>query len=155
MHASGSALHGTEGGAPHTGTTIVACNYKGGVVIGADGRVSVGNYISNRASNKITPLTDNVFLLRSGSAPDTQAVADYGEPARRGAPPWMPQRGALVACRARVADRCPRCPLAAVRYFAHQLQAEQGGELSVETVANLVRQVGAAAALRCCCRSWR
>ena len=72
------ALHGSEGGVPHTGTTIVACNYKGGVVIGADGRVSVGNYISNRASNKITPLTDNVFLLRSGSAPDTQAVADYG-----------------------------------------------------------------------------
>jgi 20S proteasome alpha/beta subunit len=74
------ALHGSEGGVPHTGTTIVACAYQGGVVIGADGRVSVGNYISNRASNKITPLTDNVFLLRSGSAPDTQAVADYGEP---------------------------------------------------------------------------
>ena len=71
-------LHGPEGGVPHTGTTIVACKYDGGVVIGADGRVSVGNYISNRASNKITPLTDNVFLLRSGSAPDTQAVADYG-----------------------------------------------------------------------------
>jgi 20S proteasome alpha/beta subunit len=71
-------LHGPEGGVPHTGTTIVACVYPGGVVIGADGRVSVGNYISNRASNKITPLTDNVYLLRSGSAPDTQAVADYG-----------------------------------------------------------------------------
>lgn len=33
--------------APHTGTTIIACKYKdangGGVVLGADGRVSVGN----------------------------------------------------------------------------------------------------------------
>lgn len=63
---------------PHTGTTIVACTFKGGVVLGADGRVSTGNYVSNRASNKITRLTDNVYLLRSGSAADTQAVGDYG-----------------------------------------------------------------------------
>eukprot|EP00775_Hariotina_reticulata_P004054 gene4054-4301_t len=62
---------------PHTGTTIVACTYNGGVVLGADGRVSTGNYISNRASNKISRLTDSVFLLRSGSAADTQAVGDY------------------------------------------------------------------------------
>lgn len=64
---------------PHTGTTIVAVTYAGGVVIGADSRVSTGNYISNRASDKITPLTDRVYLLRSGSASDTQAVSDYGE----------------------------------------------------------------------------
>ncbi|KAI8471905.1 MAG: nucleophile aminohydrolase [Monoraphidium minutum] len=63
--------------APHTGTTIVAVSYDGGVVLGADGRVSTGTYISNRASNKIQQLTDNVFLLRSGSAADTQAIGDY------------------------------------------------------------------------------
>lgn len=62
---------------PHTGTTIVACTYNGGVVLGADGRVSTGNYVSNRASNKIMQLTDNVYLLRSGSAADTQAIGDY------------------------------------------------------------------------------
>lgn len=63
---------------PHTGTTIVACMYGGGVVLGADSRVSTGTYISNRASNKITPLVDQrVYLLRSGSAADTQAVSDY------------------------------------------------------------------------------
>lgn len=62
---------------PHTGTTIVAVSYDGGVVIGADSRVSTGTYVSNRASDKITPLTDGVYLLRSGSAADTQAVADY------------------------------------------------------------------------------
>jgi hypothetical protein len=28
--------------APHTGTTIVACEYDGGVVLGADTRVSTG-----------------------------------------------------------------------------------------------------------------
>ena len=64
---------------PHTGTTILAISYDGGVVVGADSRVSTGTYISNRASDKITPLSDNVYLLRSGSAADTQAVADYGE----------------------------------------------------------------------------
>lgn len=74
--STGSRMDGAE---PHTGTTIIACAYDGGVVLGADGRVSTGNYISNRASNKIMQLTDNVFLLRSGSAADTQAVGDYGE----------------------------------------------------------------------------
>ena len=64
--------------APHTGTTIVACTYPGGVVLAADGRVSIGRYVSNRASNKIAKLSDNVFYLRSGSAPDTQAVAEIG-----------------------------------------------------------------------------
>ena len=36
--------------APDTGTTIVAVSYSGGVVIGADSRVSTGAYVSNRAS---------------------------------------------------------------------------------------------------------
>jgi 20S proteasome subunit beta 1 len=63
---------------PHTGTTIVAVQFDGGVVLGADSRVSTGTYVSNRASDKITPLSDFVYLLRSGSAADTQAVSDYG-----------------------------------------------------------------------------
>lgn len=62
---------------PHTGTTVVAVAYEGGVVLGADSRVSTGTYVSNRASDKLTPLSDFVWLLRSGSAADTQAVADY------------------------------------------------------------------------------
>lgn len=70
---------GNTSAAPHTGTTIVACAYDGGVILGADGRVSTGNYISNRASNKIMPLSERCYLLRSGSAADTQAVGDFGE----------------------------------------------------------------------------
>ena len=66
--------------APHTGTTIVAVSFDGGVVLGADSRVSTGNYVSNRASDKITALSDNTYMLRSGSAADTQAIADYGKP---------------------------------------------------------------------------
>lgn len=77
---SGCGLAGPlDGAAPHTGTTIVAALYDGGVVIAADSRVSTGTYVSNRASDKITPLWDNVYLLRSGSAADTQVVSDYGE----------------------------------------------------------------------------
>lgn len=65
---------------PFTGTTVLAAVYKGGVVLGADSRVTTGAYISNRASEKITPLAENIWLLRSGSAADTQAIADYGVP---------------------------------------------------------------------------
>ncbi|KAK9835400.1 hypothetical protein WJX81_007041 [Elliptochloris bilobata] len=68
---------GHSDAAPHTGTTIVAVQYSDGVVIGADSRVSTGRYVSNRASDKLTPLSDFVWLLRSGSAADTQLVGDY------------------------------------------------------------------------------
>ncbi|CAN6464547.1 unnamed protein product [Victoria cruziana] len=34
-------------------------------------------YVANRASDKITQLTDNVYLCRSGSAADSQIVSDY------------------------------------------------------------------------------
>eukprot|EP00245_Coleochaete_scutata_P015978 TRINITY_DN7297_c0_g1_i1.p1 TRINITY_DN7297_c0_g1~~TRINITY_DN7297_c0_g1_i1.p1 ORF type:complete len:264 (-),score=39.60 TRINITY_DN7297_c0_g1_i1:580-1308(-) len=59
------------------GTTIMAVQYNGGVVMGADSRVTTGTYVSNRASDKIQPLTDNVYLCRSGSAADTQTITDY------------------------------------------------------------------------------
>ena len=60
---------------PKTGTTIVACVYDEGVVLGADTRVSTGIYVSNRASDKMTGLEDTTVLCRSGSAADTEAVA--------------------------------------------------------------------------------
>ncbi len=46
-------------------TTIMAACYgdglSGGVVLGADTRTSSGNYIANRATDKITQLTDKVM----------------------------------------------------------------------------------------------
>jgi 20S proteasome subunit beta 1 len=60
------------------GTTIIAVTYDGGVVLGADSRTSSGSYVANRAQDKITPLVaDAVYLCRSGSASDTQAIAGY------------------------------------------------------------------------------
>ncbi|XP_052196627.1 proteasome subunit beta type-6 [Diospyros lotus] len=63
---------------PHNmGTTIIGVTYDGGVVLGADSRTSTGMYVANRASDKITQLTDNVYVCRSGSAADSQIVSDY------------------------------------------------------------------------------
>jgi 20S proteasome subunit beta 1 len=58
------------------GTTIMAVAYDGGVVLAADSRTSTGTYVVNRASNKLTKLTDRVYCCRSGSAADTQAMAE-------------------------------------------------------------------------------
>ena len=45
----------------------MACVYDGGVILGADSRTSMGNYVANRASDKITQVMDNVWMCRSGS----------------------------------------------------------------------------------------
>ncbi|KAK9683947.1 hypothetical protein RND81_10G177000 [Saponaria officinalis] len=64
--------------APHSmGTTIIGVTFNGGVVLGADSRTSTGVYVANRASDKITKLTDNVYVCRSGSAADSQVLSDY------------------------------------------------------------------------------
>jgi len=60
-----------------TGTTIMAIAFDGGVVLGADSRVSTGSYVANRTSDKISQLHDHIWCCRSGSAADTQALTDY------------------------------------------------------------------------------
>ncbi|XP_055318187.1 proteasome subunit beta type-6 isoform X2 [Sitodiplosis mosellana] len=59
-----------------TGTTIMAVEFDGGVVIGADSRTSSGTYVSNRVTDKLTRISDKIYCCRSGSAADTQAIAD-------------------------------------------------------------------------------
>ncbi|KAG5505539.1 hypothetical protein JIQ42_08302 [Leishmania sp. Namibia] len=58
------------------GTTILAVSYDGGVVLAADSRTSSGTYVVNRASNKLTKLVKKIYCCRSGSAADTQALAE-------------------------------------------------------------------------------
>lgn len=60
-----------------TGTTIMAVEYNGGVVLGADSRTSTGDYVANRASRKISKVHDKIFVCRSGSAADTQALTGF------------------------------------------------------------------------------
>ncbi|XP_076035852.1 proteasome beta1 subunit [Oratosquilla oratoria] len=59
-----------------TGTSIMAVEFDGGVILGADSRTSMGTYVSNRVTDKLTRVTDHIYCCRSGSAADTQAVAD-------------------------------------------------------------------------------
>ncbi|KAJ3126724.1 Proteasome subunit beta type-1 [Nowakowskiella sp. JEL0407] len=58
------------------GTTIMAVQFKDGVIVGADSRTTTGSYIANRVTDKLTPVHDRIFCCRSGSAADTQAIAD-------------------------------------------------------------------------------
>eukprot|EP00931_Biecheleriopsis_adriatica_P073391 TRINITY_DN47688_c0_g1_i1.p1 TRINITY_DN47688_c0_g1~~TRINITY_DN47688_c0_g1_i1.p1 ORF type:complete len:268 (+),score=59.74 TRINITY_DN47688_c0_g1_i1:92-805(+) len=60
-----------------TGTTIMAVEFDGGVVLGADSRTSTGDYVANRASRKISKVHDRIFVCRSGSAADTQALTGF------------------------------------------------------------------------------
>ncbi|KAJ2234014.1 Proteasome subunit beta type-1 [Coemansia sp. RSA 485] len=58
------------------GTTIMAVEFDGGVVVGADSRTTMGPYVVNRVTDKLTKVHDNIYCCRSGSAADTQAIAD-------------------------------------------------------------------------------
>lgn len=58
------------------GTTIIAVSFKDGVILAADSRTSTGSYVANRCSNKLTKLAKRIYCCRSGSAADTQALAE-------------------------------------------------------------------------------
>ncbi|XP_015272319.1 PREDICTED: proteasome subunit beta type-9 [Gekko japonicus] len=59
-----------------TGTTIMAVEFDGGVVVGSDSRVSAGESVVNRFFNKLERLHDQIYCALSGSAADAQAIAD-------------------------------------------------------------------------------
>ncbi len=54
----------------------MAVAFDGGVILGADSRTTTGSYIANRVTDKLTPIHDRIYCCRSGSAADTQAIAD-------------------------------------------------------------------------------
>ncbi|XP_069491398.1 proteasome subunit beta type-9-like [Ambystoma mexicanum] len=59
-----------------TGTTILAVEFDGGVIVASDSRVSAGEFVSNRVFDKLAPLHERIYCALSGSAADAQAVAD-------------------------------------------------------------------------------
>lgn len=63
-------------GEVNLGTSIMAVVFKDGVILGADSRTTTGAYIANRVTDKLTQIHDTIYCCRSGSAADTQAVAD-------------------------------------------------------------------------------
>jgi len=54
----------------------MAITFKDGVILGADSRTTTGAYIANRVTDKLAQVHDTIWCCRSGSAADTQAVAD-------------------------------------------------------------------------------
>ncbi|KAL4629585.1 proteasome beta 9b subunit [Arapaima gigas] len=58
------------------GTTIMAIEFDGGVVLGSDSRVSAGDAVVNRVMNKLSPLHDKIYCALSGSAADAQTIAE-------------------------------------------------------------------------------
>ncbi|KAI6152033.1 nucleophile aminohydrolase [Pisolithus tinctorius] len=65
-----------KSGEVNLGTSIMAVQFDHGVVIGADSRTTTGSYIANRVTDKLTHVHDRIYCCRSGSAADTQAIAD-------------------------------------------------------------------------------
>ena len=57
----------------------MAITFKDGVILGADSRTTTGAYIANRVTDKLTQVHNTIWCCRSGSAADTQAVADIVE----------------------------------------------------------------------------
>ena len=64
---------------PLTRILSMAITFKDGVILGADSRTTTGAYIANRVTDKLTQVHDTIWCCRSGSAADTQAVADIVE----------------------------------------------------------------------------
>ncbi|KAI4520968.1 nucleophile aminohydrolase [Schizophyllum commune] len=75
-HISHVDIQHLKKGEVNLGTSIMAVQFKDGVVIGADSRTTTGSYIANRVTDKLTHIHDRIYCCRSGSAADTQAVAD-------------------------------------------------------------------------------
>lgn len=75
--AASSNPYNLKPGEHSSGTTIMAVPFEGGVVMGADSRTSTGTYIAVRVADKITQVHDRIWICRSGSAADTQALTDY------------------------------------------------------------------------------
>ncbi|RPB27378.1 proteasome-domain-containing protein [Terfezia boudieri ATCC MYA-4762] len=63
-------------GEVNLGTSIMAVQFDKGVILGADSRTATGSYVANRVSDKLTQVHDTIWCCRSGSAADTQAIAD-------------------------------------------------------------------------------
>ncbi|KAN0062869.1 proteasome core particle subunit beta 2 [Thecaphora frezii] len=72
LHLSSSGLGGFT--ATSTGTTIVGCIYKDGVVLGADTRATEGPIVADKNCEKIHYIADNIRCCGAGTAADTEFV---------------------------------------------------------------------------------
>ena len=59
-----------------TGTTICACVFDGGVVLGADSRATAGPLVAVKEEPKIHYIADNIWCCGAGTAADTDRVTE-------------------------------------------------------------------------------
>lgn len=57
-----------------TGTTIVGCRFKGGVVIAADTRATAGDIVADKNCEKLHMISSNIWCAGAGTAADTEMV---------------------------------------------------------------------------------
>lgn len=60
--------------ATSTGTTIVGCRFKGGVVIAADTRATAGPIVADKNCEKLHQISSNIWCAGAGTAADTEMV---------------------------------------------------------------------------------
>ncbi|MCK5107326.1 MAG: proteasome subunit beta [Nanoarchaeota archaeon] len=57
-----------------TGTTTLGIFCKDGIVMGADRRTTAGGLIANKKTQKVLPLTDQIWVTMAGTASDAQLL---------------------------------------------------------------------------------
>ena len=58
-----------------TGTSTVGITYKGGVVVGADHRATMGHFIANKSVQKVFRISDNIALTTAGLVGHAQSLS--------------------------------------------------------------------------------
>lgn len=67
--------HGVSSPTPtSTGTTIVGCKFKGGVVIAADTRATAGPIVADKNCEKLHKISSHIWCAGAGTAADTEMV---------------------------------------------------------------------------------
>jgi proteasome beta subunit len=93
-----------------TGTTTVGLVVKDAVILGADKRATMGNYIHSREITKIIPIAKHLAMTLAGSVGDNQTLAR-----------WM----SLEAKRYELETGKPMSPHAAATIFANILSSNR------------------------------
>lgn len=78
LHArnAGFAKKGMSQTYKKTGTTITACIYDGGVVLGADTRATAGSIVMVKDEFKIHYIADNIWCCGAGTAADNDYITE-------------------------------------------------------------------------------
>ena len=74
MHQQEFPDHLEKPGRMCTGTTVMAMVCSDGVVLAADSRATTGGYVAVRDTQKILPITDNIYCAISGDMADCQQL---------------------------------------------------------------------------------